>query len=68
MNLTVNSQQLQLLWPQANTGWRLQMQTNALNAGLGTNWTDIPAAIFTNQIGVPIVTTNGSVFFRLVYP
>jgi autotransporter-associated beta strand protein len=68
MSATPNGQQLQLFWPQANTGWRLQAQTNALNAGLGTNWTDIPAAIATNQIGVPLVATNGCVFFRLVYP
>jgi hypothetical protein len=45
----------------------LQAQTNALNSGLGTNWTDIPA-ISTNQIAIPFGTTNGSVFFRLVYP
>jgi autotransporter-associated beta strand protein len=68
MNLTVGSQQLQLFWPQANTGWRLQVQTNVVNAGLGTNWTDVPTAIGTNQIGVPISATNGCVFFRLVYP
>jgi hypothetical protein len=55
-------------WPPANTGWRLQVQTNALNAGLGTNWVDVLSAVSTNQMTLPILTTNGSVFFRLVYP
>lgn len=59
--------QLQLTWPFDHTGWRLQAQTNALNSGLGTNWTDIPATT-TNQISLPIGSANGSVFFRLVYP
>ena len=68
MSATPNGQQLQLFWPQANTGWRLQVQTNAFNAGLGTNWVDVPSAVSTNQITLPIGTTNGSVFYRLVYP
>jgi hypothetical protein len=64
MSLTPNGQQLQLLWPQGNTGWRLQMNTNLA----GANWVDLPPAVFTNQMTLPIVTTNGSVFYRLVYP
>ena len=68
MTLTNTGSQLQLSWPSAHTGWRLQAQTNALVSGLGTNWTDIPSATYTNQITVPIVSTNGSVFYRLVYP
>ena len=59
---------IQLTWPADHTGWRLQAQTNSLNVGLGTNWTDIPAATSTNKIAVPIGPTNGSVFFRLIYP
>jgi autotransporter-associated beta strand protein len=65
--VTNTGRQLQFSWPVANTGWRFQTQINPLNLGLGTNWTDIPATS-TNQVSVPIVTTNGSVFFRLVYP
>jgi autotransporter-associated beta strand protein len=64
MSLTPNGQQLLLLWPQGNTGWRLQMNTNLA----GANWVDVPPAVFTNQMTLPIVTTNGSVFYRLVYP
>lgn len=59
--------QFQLTWPFDHTGWRLQAQTNTLNSGLSANWTDIPATT-TNQISLPIGSTNGSVFFRLVYP
>ena len=63
LNFTNTGQQLQLLWPQDHTGWRLQMNTNLA----GTNWVEIPATS-TNQIGIPMNVTNGSVFFRLIYP
>jgi hypothetical protein len=55
---------LTLTWPADHTGWRLQAQTN----GLGTNWFDVLGANITNQIVVPVNGTNGSVFFRMVYP
>jgi hypothetical protein len=54
--------QLQLQWPADHTGWRLQMQTN----GLGTNWVNVLNVNYTNAILLPM--TNGSAFFRLVYP
>jgi len=64
----VSSGQLQLSWPQDHLGWRLQIQTNDLSAGLGTNWTVVTGSRATNQIFIPINRTNGSVFLRLVYP
>jgi autotransporter-associated beta strand protein len=64
LSATPNGQQLQILWPPANTGWRLQMNDNLAD----TNWVDVPSAVATNQMALPIVTTNGSVFYRLVYP
>jgi polygalacturonase len=64
----VSSGQLQLSWPQDHLGWRLQIQTNDLSAGLGTNWTVVTGSTATNQIFIPINRTNGSVFLRLVYP
>ena len=69
-NLTfaASSGQLQLTWPQDHTGWTLQMQTNSLYTGLGTNWADVTNSTFTNQLIVPLSATNGSVFFRLKYP
>ncbi|HEU5397331.1 MAG TPA: LamG-like jellyroll fold domain-containing protein, partial [Verrucomicrobiae bacterium] len=59
---------LTLSWPGDHTGWRLQVQTNSLNSGLGTNWYDVPNATLTNQVSLPISATNGSVFYRMVYP
>jgi pectinesterase len=59
---------IQLSWPPDHLGWRLQVQTNALNRGLGTNWTDWPGS--TNVVQTNIVTNPavGSTFFRLAYP
>lgn len=59
---------LKINWPADHVGWRLQSQTNALNAGIGTNWVDVPAAVSTNQITIPLDASNGSVFYRLIYP
>lgn len=65
---SLNATQLQLNWPDINKGWRLETQTNSLAAGLGTNWVTVPGSAATNQVTLPIVATNGSVFFRLAYP
>ena len=59
---------LQLNWSSDHTGWRLQAQTNVWNTGLGTHWVDVPNSNQTNRFFVPIMATNGSVFYRLVYP
>ena len=64
---------LKLAWPLDHTGYRLQAQTNSLATGLTTNWVTVsnvgslnPSQ--TNQVTIPISTTNPTVFFRLVYP
>lgn len=69
-NLTVQvmANALKLSWPGDHTGWRLQVQTNALTQGLGTNWMDLPGATFTNELYLPIDTAHGSVFYRLANP
>jgi hypothetical protein len=59
---------LNLSWPSNYLGCRLQVQTNSLNAGVGTNWVPVTGSTSTNQMFVPINPTNGSVFFRLTYP
>jgi hypothetical protein len=66
--MQVSNGQMQLGWPPDHLGWRLQIQTNGLNGGLGTNWVTMPGT--TNGISaiVPMNTTNGAVFLRLVYP
>ena len=60
--------QLQLNWLADHTGWQLQSQTNSLASGIGTNWVNISSSAQTNQMSVPLSTTNGAVFFRLVRP
>ena len=64
----VSSSQFQFTWPPDHTGWRLQVQTNPLASGLGTNWLTVPNSTNVNQYSTSINPTNGSVFFRLVYP
>jgi hypothetical protein len=60
--------QLRISWPLDHTGWQLQAQTNNLASGLGTNWVNVAGSDQTNQVPVPVSTTNGAVFFRLVRP
>ena len=68
MTMAHTSGQLTLFWPADHTGWLLQAQTNMLNTGLGTNWVTMGDSDTNNQASIPIDTTNGSVFFRLIHP
>lgn len=65
---TLANGSLQLSWPPDHTGWRLQMQTVPLSAGLGNNWVNVTGSTTLNATNLPIARTNGCVFFRLVYP
>jgi hypothetical protein len=64
----ISSGQLQFTWPADHTGWRLQVQTNPLTSGLGSNWLTVPNSTNVNQFAAPIDSINDGVFFRLVYP
>ena len=64
----VVSGQMQLSWPQDHLGWQLQIQTNSLNKGLGTNWVTVANSTNVDQMNISVSPTNGSVFLRLVYP
>lgn len=66
--MQVVGSQMQLSWPQDHLGWRLQIQTNNLSNGLSTNWATVANSTNFNSTSVPLVTTNASVFLRLVYP
>jgi hypothetical protein len=68
LTLGVMANQLTLVWPVDHIGWRLQVQTNDLTAGLGSNWFDVPNTAATNQLTIPMTTGNASVFFRLIFP
>ena len=59
---------LTLTWPTDRIGWRLQVQTNTLAAGLGTNWQDVANSTTTNQVNVTIDAASATVFYRMVYP
>ena len=65
---TLNDTNLMLQWPGDHTGWRVQTQTNPVTVGLSTNWATLAGSSLTNQIIVPVDKTNGSVFFRMIYP
>jgi hypothetical protein len=68
LGFTLNGGQVQFNWPADHTGWTLQAQTNAPDAGLGGNWVTVPASNNTNQMVLPVSPDGGSVFFRLIYP
>jgi len=59
--------QLQLGWPVDHLGWTLEVQTNSLNTGLGTNWVPVTNSTSTNQMTIQLNPAAGNTFFRLVY-
>jgi hypothetical protein len=65
---SLSGNQLTLSWPADHTGWRLQGQTNSPGVGIKTNWSDVPGSTLVNQVTIPIGPTNGSVFYRMIYP
>ncbi|HSY19405.1 MAG TPA: autotransporter-associated beta strand repeat-containing protein [Candidatus Acidoferrales bacterium] len=65
---TVSGNQLTLSWPADHTGWRLQVQTNTLSSGLGSNWVDVAGSTLVNSIQFTLNPVNGTVFYRMVYP
>jgi hypothetical protein len=64
----VTGSNLGLSWPSDHLGWRLQVQTNSIAQGLGTNWFDVAGSMATNQMHIPINSGNGNVFYRLASP
>jgi autotransporter-associated beta strand protein len=58
MSVTSSGTSLQITF----AGGTLQVQTNSLSNGLGTNWVNYPG---TSPVTVPINPANGSVFFRV---
>lgn len=57
---------LSLSWI-AGQGWRLQMQTNGLNTGLGTNWIYLTDGA-TSSTNIIVDSTKPTAFYRLKYP
>jgi len=68
---SVKGNALTLSWPADHTGWRLQVQTNGLAAGLSSNsnyWATVPGSATTNSITITILSTNPAEFYRMIYP
>jgi len=68
LSFQVSGNQLQLSWPADYLGWRLQIQTNSLDNGLGSNWVTVPNSTNITTANIVIDPANGSVFLRLIYP
>lgn len=66
--LQVTNGLMKLSWPQDHLGWRLQIQTNHLNNGIGTNWVTVPNSTNVVVTNLLLNPANGSVFLRLAYP
>jgi hypothetical protein len=62
LNWTNTSSGLRFSW---SGGFKLQAQTNSLNGGFRTNWTDYPGGD-TSPITLPVDTAQDTVFFRLI--
>ncbi|MGN6552239.1 MAG: hypothetical protein ACTHLW_00685 [Verrucomicrobiota bacterium] len=70
IQVSVSGGTLALSWP-TNAGWILQAQTNALSVGLVSNsnaWFNVPGSELVTSTNMPIVQTNGAVFYRMVHP
>jgi hypothetical protein len=63
---SISGNQLNLTWP-AGQGWKLQMQTNGLSTGLGTNWVYITDGSVSGT-NITVDPTKPTAFYRLVYP
>ena len=65
-SVTGGGSTLSLAWP-SGQGWRLQMQTNSLATGLGTNWIYITDGSLSST-NITIDANKPTVFYRLTYP
>jgi hypothetical protein len=64
----VSGSNLLLSWDIDHIGWKLQVQTNAINVGISNNWFTVAGSSTVNTWSIPIDPANGCVFCRLIYP
>lgn len=64
----ISGNNLNLSWPPDRLGWKVQLQTNSLGAGLGNNWVTLPSTATATNYTVPLNPANPTVFIRMVYP
>lgn len=67
MTFSASGGKLNLSWPSDHLGWTLQVQTNSLGKGLGTNWVNVPSSTTVTNMSIPVNTSDASVFYRLMY-
>lgn len=67
VQFNLSGNMLELSWP-TNRGWILQAQTNALSTGLNTNWVDVPGSDSVTNMTFNVDSTQGAIFYRMVYP
>jgi autotransporter-associated beta strand protein len=67
LNFTKAGNNLQFSWDTSFGNYKLQSQTNSLNSGISTNWSDYSGG-GSSPVTVPINSLNETVFFRLVSP
>jgi autotransporter-associated beta strand protein len=68
ITFSVSGNTLSLNWPASYIGWILQTQTNSLNVGISTNWTDVPGSASMTSTYITNNPANPTVFYRLRYP
>jgi hypothetical protein len=68
LTFTVSNNILVLSWPSNYIGWWLQVQTNSLDAGLGTNWVAIPESETNSVFQTPVNPAVPAMFYRLKLP
>jgi len=64
LGFTRSGNALQFSW---DGSFKLQAQTNGVQIGISTNWSDYPGG-GSSPITAPVDPANGTVFFRLVSP
>jgi hypothetical protein len=68
ITFSISGGNLNLSWPSDHLGWYLQVQTNSVAKGISTNWVTVPNSGSVDSTNFPIVPSNGTVFYRLMYP
>ena len=58
--------QLSVAWPADHAGWTLQTQASSTSTGLSTNWVDVVGSNEGTQVSIPLDSTNGCNFYRLI--
>jgi len=68
ISMESSSNTMTLSWPTDHLGWHLQVQSNALEVGLGANWVTLPGSELVTSTNMKIDPANGTMFYRLVSP